>query len=79
MSGVDMENAVAAGSSYGGYMMNWIQGHELGRRVGLSQFQICRIFSVSDPFFHSSKLLSVTTASSISRQWFCRLMLSHIC
>lgn len=29
---VDVENAVAAGGSYGGYMMNWIQGHELGRR-----------------------------------------------
>ncbi|KAH8199448.1 hypothetical protein TruAng_006386 [Truncatella angustata] len=27
--GIDMENAVAAGNSYGGYMMNWIQGHEL--------------------------------------------------
>ncbi|KAI0132619.1 prolyl oligopeptidase [Xylariales sp. AK1849] len=32
MPGIDMENAVAAGASYGGYMMNWIQGHELGRR-----------------------------------------------
>ncbi|KAK6189340.1 hypothetical protein LQW54_013365 [Pestalotiopsis sp. IQ-011] len=30
--GIDMDNAVAAGSGYGGYMMNWIQGHELGRR-----------------------------------------------
>lgn len=27
-----MENAVAAGGSYGGYMMNWMQGHELGRK-----------------------------------------------
>ncbi|KAK7981644.1 dipeptidyl peptidase [Apiospora saccharicola] len=33
MPGIDMDNAVAAGASYGGYMMNWIQGHELGRRV----------------------------------------------
>ncbi|KAM0810545.1 putative Prolyl oligopeptidase [Seiridium cardinale] len=32
MPGIDMENAVAAGASYGGYMMYWIQGHELGRR-----------------------------------------------
>ncbi|KAK7957080.1 alpha/beta-hydrolase [Apiospora aurea] len=32
MPGIDMDNAVAAGASYGGYMMNWIQGHELGRR-----------------------------------------------
>ncbi|KAI1079110.1 prolyl oligopeptidase [Whalleya microplaca] len=30
--GVDIDNAVIAGGSYGGYMMNWIQGHRLGRR-----------------------------------------------
>lgn len=29
---VDVENAVALGASYGGYMVNWIQGHDLGRR-----------------------------------------------
>ncbi|KAI5866690.1 prolyl oligopeptidase [Durotheca rogersii] len=29
---VDVENAVIAGGGYGGYMMNWIQGHSLGRR-----------------------------------------------
>ncbi|KAL8951158.1 MAG: hypothetical protein Q9222_002846 [Ikaeria aurantiellina] len=28
---VDTDNAVALGASYGGYMMNWIQGHPLGR------------------------------------------------
>jgi dipeptidyl aminopeptidase/acylaminoacyl peptidase len=27
----DTERAVALGASYGGYMMNWIQGHPLGR------------------------------------------------
>ncbi|KIW01699.1 uncharacterized protein PV09_06878 [Verruconis gallopava] len=29
---VDTERAVALGASYGGYMMNWIQGHDLGRK-----------------------------------------------
>ncbi|KAH8433693.1 oligopeptidase family protein [Aspergillus melleus] len=29
---VDTTRAVALGASYGGYMMNWIQGHPLGRR-----------------------------------------------
>ena len=29
---VDMDRAVAAGASYGGYMMNWIQGHDLARK-----------------------------------------------
>lgn len=32
---IDLENAVAAGNSYGGYMMNWIQG-QLDRRVSSS-------------------------------------------
>ncbi|KAF2875028.1 dipeptidyl-peptidase-like protein V precursor [Massariosphaeria phaeospora] len=29
---VDTDRAVALGASYGGYMINWIQGHELGRK-----------------------------------------------
>ncbi|EAT88135.2 hypothetical protein SNOG_04375 [Parastagonospora nodorum SN15] len=29
---VDTDRAVALGASYGGYMMNWVQGHELGRK-----------------------------------------------
>jgi dipeptidyl aminopeptidase/acylaminoacyl peptidase len=29
---VDTSRAVAAGASYGGYMVNWIQGHDLGRK-----------------------------------------------
>ncbi|PHH64187.1 hypothetical protein CDD81_4934 [Ophiocordyceps australis] len=29
---IDTKCAVALGASYGGYMINWIQGHELGRR-----------------------------------------------
>lgn len=32
MPHVDTDRAVALGASYGGYMINWIQGHPLGRR-----------------------------------------------
>ncbi|PNP41399.1 hypothetical protein TGAM01_v207307 [Trichoderma gamsii] len=32
MNYVDTDRAVALGASYGGYMMNWIQGHDLGRK-----------------------------------------------
>ncbi|KAK4461269.1 dipeptidyl-peptidase 5 [Cladorrhinum samala] len=32
MGYVDTERAVALGASYGGYMINWIQGHPLGRK-----------------------------------------------
>lgn len=28
---IDTDNGVAAGASYGGFMMNWIQGNPLGR------------------------------------------------
>ena len=28
---IDTDRAIAAGASYGGYMTNWIQGHDLGR------------------------------------------------
>ncbi|KAL8850714.1 MAG: hypothetical protein Q9221_004362 [Calogaya cf. arnoldii] len=31
MTYVDTDRAVALGASYGGYMMNWFQGHPLGR------------------------------------------------
>ncbi|KAI0486158.1 prolyl oligopeptidase [Xylaria cf. heliscus] len=30
--GVDVDNAIIAGEGYGGYLMNWIQGHPLSRR-----------------------------------------------
>jgi dipeptidyl aminopeptidase/acylaminoacyl peptidase len=29
---MDTSRAVALGASYGGFMMNWIQGHDLGRK-----------------------------------------------
>ena len=32
MKEADNKKAVALGASYGGYMMNWIQGHDLGRK-----------------------------------------------
>ena len=33
MTFVDTDRAVALGASYGGYMMNWMQGHPLGRQM----------------------------------------------
>ncbi|KAK5120402.1 hypothetical protein LTR85_006341 [Meristemomyces frigidus] len=32
MPEADNDRAVALGASYGGYMMNWVQGHDLGRK-----------------------------------------------
>lgn len=42
---VDTERAVALGASYGGYMMNWMQGHPLGRSF---KAQVCHdgVFSM---------------------------------
>lgn len=28
---VDTDNGIEAGASFGGYMTNWMQGHEMGR------------------------------------------------
>ena len=39
MDYVDTDRAVALGASYGGYMMNWMQGHVLGKEFkGMSNF-----------------------------------------
>ena len=32
LSFVDMDRAIAAGASYGGYMVNWMQGHDLSSK-----------------------------------------------
>ncbi|GJN73134.1 hypothetical protein PLICBS_007210 [Purpureocillium lilacinum] len=32
VSYIDTSRAVALGASYGGYMINWVQGHDLGRK-----------------------------------------------
>ena len=47
MSFVDTDRAVALGASYGGYMMNWIQGHDLGRQF---KALVCHdgVFSMSN-------------------------------
>ena len=44
---VDTERAVALGASYGGYMMNWINGHPLGRKF---KALVCHdgVFSMSN-------------------------------
>ncbi|KAH8647304.1 prolyl oligopeptidase [Xylariales sp. PMI_506] len=55
--GIDVENAVAAGNSYGGYMMNWIQGHPLGRRF---KALVCHdgIFHIPNFLLESDRLAS---------------------
>ncbi|KAL8666649.1 MAG: hypothetical protein Q9202_001187 [Teloschistes flavicans] len=44
---VDTDRAVALGASYGGYMMNWFQGHPLGRAF---KALVCHdgVFSMTD-------------------------------
>lgn len=38
---VDTSRSVGLGASYGGYMMNWIQGHPLGRHCEQSLYSSC--------------------------------------
>lgn len=53
---VDTEHGIMAGASYGGYMSNWIQGHDLGRKFkaivthdGISQTEAA--FSTEELWF----------------------------
>ena len=44
MDYVDTDRAVALGASYGGYMMNWLQGHSLGKEFkGKSNFELVHL------------------------------------
>ncbi|KAI0456553.1 prolyl oligopeptidase [Xylaria acuta] len=53
--GVDVDNAVIAGEGYGGYLMNWIQGHPLARRF---KAMICHagVFSTQSMMLQSNGL-----------------------
>ncbi|KAK8118541.1 uncharacterized protein PG998_003167 [Apiospora kogelbergensis] len=70
MPGIDMENAVASGASYGGYMMNWIQGHELGRRVS-------QIPPINIPHDHSQSQSLITRIFSVQSHRLPRRRLRH--
>ncbi|KAI3322078.1 prolyl oligopeptidase [Xylariaceae sp. AK1471] len=53
--GVDVDNAIIAGAGYGGYLINWIQGHPLARRF---KAMVCHagIFSTSSMAFQTNLL-----------------------
>ncbi|KAF7519151.1 hypothetical protein G7054_g13179 [Neopestalotiopsis clavispora] len=59
---IDVDNAVAAGNSYGGYMMNWMQGHSLGRRF---KALVCHNGIFHIPTF----LLESDTLASLGDEW----------
>lgn len=54
---LDLDNAVAAGGSYGGYMMLWAQGHALGRKVSYKAHE--RHLSPEQTFNHVYLLTSL--------------------
>ncbi|KAJ8127858.1 hypothetical protein O1611_g5778 [Lasiodiplodia mahajangana] len=71
MPGVDVDNAVIAGAGYGGYLMNWIQGHPLSRRfkaiicyAGIFNTQSMALQSNSLKFNRDIKGLSLSGASA---------------
>lgn len=48
---VDVDNAVLLGDSFGGYLVNWIQGNPLGRRVStFLQYHILIVYRISINF-----------------------------
>ncbi|KAI0009742.1 dipeptidyl peptidase [Xylariaceae sp. FL0662B] len=66
---VDTNNAVALGASYGGYMINWIQGHPLGRKF---RALVCHdgIFSTMSDW--STEELFFTVHDMGGTLWDCR-------
>lgn len=53
--GIDVDNAVIAGAGYGGYLMNWIQGHPLAKRF---KAMVCHagIFNTQSTMLRSNPL-----------------------
>ncbi|KAI0120330.1 alpha/beta-hydrolase [Hypoxylon sp. NC0597] len=52
---IDTDNAVIAGASYGGYMVNWIQGHPLGRRFK-AMVCCCGVFDIPTNLLQSDMI-----------------------
>ncbi|KAL2315687.1 Dipeptidyl-peptidase V [Schizosaccharomyces pombe] len=55
LSYADSEKMVALGASYGGYMINWIQGHPLGRQF---RALVCHdgVFNTLNTFYNTEEL-----------------------
>ena len=54
---IDADRAIAGGASYGGYMTNWIQGHDFGRKF---RALICHDGIFSTPGMYGSEELWFT-------------------
>ena len=52
---IDADRCVAAGASYGGYMINWIQGHDFARKF---KAFVCHdgIFNTFNTYYHTEEL-----------------------
>jgi len=84
MPEVDMTRAVALGASYGGYMVNWLNGHDLGRKFkalvchdGIFSFaggllateELYFPFHVSQPLINNLSRGIVTNMFGIGSGW----------
>lgn len=71
MPGIDVDNAVIAGAGYGGYLMNWVQGHPLGRRFKAmichaGAFDTQSLSAISNPDFEGSEGTGENPPSGVS-------------
>ena len=65
MDYVDTDRAVALGASYGGYMMNWMQGHSLGKEFkGMLNRRAC-VFAK----FIALRMLTIIVNSTRLPRW----------
>ena len=71
---VDTDRAVALGASYGGYMMNWIQGHPLGRKFKAlvchdGVFSMSNQLSSDEQYFPNHDLLGPPWKKNFRENW----------
>ncbi|KAF2234528.1 alpha/beta-hydrolase [Viridothelium virens] len=74
MPDVDTSRAVALGASYGGYMMNWIQGHGLGRKFKAlvthdGVFSMAGQLASEELYFPFHDLGGAPTSAGTRKEW----------
>lgn len=89
---VDTSRAVALGASYGGFMMNWIQGHDLGRKFKAlvchdgvfsmtgqlaSEEQYFPIHDLGGPIWERQEIYDKWDPSRFTKNWSTPMLVIH--
>ncbi|KIW19605.1 hypothetical protein PV08_00178 [Exophiala spinifera] len=89
---VDTSRAVALGASYGGFMMNWIQGHDLGRKFKAlvchdgvfsmtgqlaSEEQYFPVHDLGGPIWERQEIYDKWDPSRFTKNWSTPMLVIH--